>query len=43
MMPWFQPIILWVALPLAILLILATIDVIATVIKTAALRLDPDR
>jgi hypothetical protein len=43
MMPWFQPIILWVALSLAILLIVATIDAIATFIKTVAPRLDPDR
>jgi L-asparagine transporter-like permease len=31
---WFQSIILWAALPLAILLVIATIDALTTVAKT---------
>jgi hypothetical protein len=34
MMYWFQPILLWAALPLAMLLVIATIDVLTTVAKT---------
>lgn len=43
MMSWLQSIILWAALPLAILLMVATIDVLATVIKTSEQRIDPNR
>jgi hypothetical protein len=32
---WLQPIILWAALPLAILLVVATVDTMVAAIKTA--------
>ncbi len=35
MMSWIQPIILWAALPFAILLIAAIIDALVTVIRTS--------
>jgi hypothetical protein len=43
MTAWLQPIILWVALPLAFLLVVATIDTLATVIKITDQKFDPDR
>lgn len=41
MTPWFQPIILWAALPLAFLLVAATINALATVIMSSEQRIDP--
>jgi hypothetical protein len=35
MMSWLQPIILWAALPLAILLTAATIDILVTISRTS--------
>jgi hypothetical protein len=35
MMSWLQPIILWAALPLAILLTAATIDALVTISRTS--------
>lgn len=43
MMAYLQPIILWAALPLAFLLVVATIDALATVIKSSEQRMDPNK
>jgi hypothetical protein len=43
MTSWFQPIIIWAALPLAFLLVLVTINALATAIECTDQEFDPDR
>lgn len=42
-MSWLQSIILWAVLPLAILLVVATIDAMTTVVKTTDQKYNPDK